>query len=136
MEVEILVSRDVKLFSLGSELKYKGTSIIYDDNKITFLFFYFPNLKRLYIVNGKTKKNSLKQVKEKINIICILDNIYFNRFKNFIRDKDINVLYNLPTLFYRELSLFIKKKNYKKNLNILYNKYSNGVKNGINYTYY
>lgn len=136
MEVEILVSKDVKLYSLGCEIKYKGTSIIYDDNKITFLFFYLPNIKRVYIVNGKLQNSNLVQVKEKINIICTLDDLYFYRLKKFIEQKGTEFLFDLPTMFYRELSILIKQKNYQKKLNSLYDKYLIEVKYGINYPNY
>lgn len=125
MEVELLSTDFVKLFSMGKEIEYTGKTIVYDNNKIVFLFFYYKNIFRIYIVNGKKANENLVQIKnQKINKICIYENKIAWRFKKCIDEiEDKSILYDLCECFFIELKSFLYKQNYKLYFKRLLDKY-------------
>lgn len=133
MEILRLESDYIKLYSVGIEHKYKGSSIIYYDNTLTFLYFYMPSYMRLYIINGQNKKKYIPQVKEKINHILTLEGKYARRFKNFMDEKlkTEKIVFFFPPIFIREISCVIECNDYKFYMERIYKKYKNRYKNGI-----
>ena len=132
MTVEILQDDFIKMYVSGLQKKYLGYKVEYYDRTLTFIYFYFSDFLRLYVVNGCKHKDSLVQVQEKINIITFFDGKYAKRFKDFLalKTKNDTYFYYLPESFIREVALFISYKRYKQYLNSIYEKYLNRMKNG------
>lgn len=132
MTVKILQDDFIKMYVSGLQKKYLGYKVEYYDRTLTFIYFYYSDFFRLYVVNGLKQKDSLVQVQEKINVIAFFDGKYANRFKDFLALKTQNdtYFYYLPESFIREVALFISCKRYKKYLNSIYEKYLNRMKNG------
>lgn len=122
-----------KIYSIGVEKEYLGTSINYFDETITFIFFYFPRLCRVYIVNGKLKKNEVPEINEKVNLIAQYDNKSCYRIKKFLEEKSHieNSIFYFPEIFFSQLSAFLEKQRYKDTLNNLYDKYKKDLDYGI-----
>lgn len=135
MFIEKLNNNFVRLYSIGKEKKYFGKSIEYYDNTNTFLIFYYSSLTRVYVINGKEKKDVLVQCKPKINKIITLDNKMAKRFINIINEiiKEDDFIFYIPPLFFRECYFFLDKKKYKDLILNLYKKYKKDIKDGINY---
>lgn len=73
-----------KMFTQGVELKYKGTSIVYDDRSATVLYFYWPSFSCAYVVDGLGDKDEVPQVVGKCRKIFKLEGKYVNRLKRFL----------------------------------------------------
>ena len=126
MKVFPLKNEFVKMYSLGFEKSYKGTFIIYDDNSITFLFFYYKKHCRVYIIDGIKNNMNLVQVYEKINLIAVYRDYMCKRLVKFLklkRKENDRFIFHINPLFYREIGNFLAKKNYLIYINYLYEKY-------------
>lgn len=134
MIIQKLNNDFVKLYTYGKEKNYFGTSIEYYDNSITFLFFYYSSFVRVYVINGLKKDRVLVQVNQKVNIIAVYDGNIAKRFIRFYKEKTSDpFLFCIPPLFFREINVFLEKKHYLINLNRLYCKYKEEIKNGMYY---
>lgn len=137
VEVVSLDTEYVKLYSKGVEEKYNGFSVEYYDNTLTFLYFYYPFLTRLYVVNGMRKVDKIVQIKNPVNKICCFDNRSAIRLRMFLEEKikfEDKIFY-FPPMFIREVSAIIEKRKYKIFLSGLYEKYKERLANGIINTY-
>jgi hypothetical protein len=129
MTVSALSNEFVKLYSIGKEIGYNGTTIEYADNTNTFLIFYYHKYCRLYVINGKKENQNLVQVKEKINIEAIYSQIECKRLVKFIKEKrEDEFLYFINPLFFKEINTLLKKKNYLSYINYIYDRYKERVK--------
>ncbi len=133
MIVENVNNGYVKTYSLGIEKKYLGNEIIYDNNSVTFLFFYYPKHSRVYIFSGDKALINIPQVKEKVHLLCQYEDKGCYRIKLFLDEilEKEKIIYNFPFLFFTQLSSFIEKKNYKRLLNNLYDKYRGDYLSGL-----
>ncbi len=133
MTVKILNNDYVKLYSLGIEKDYTGSEIIYNDDSMTFLFFYYECFVRLYVVNGKKKIINLVQVKEKCNIIINFDDKEARRIRTFIGTKVENkIIFYLPEEFFQKIKLIINDRNWKYKIENIYKEYLGDYLDGIN----
>ena len=92
----------VKLYSKGIEKEYFGTKIEYLDETNTFLFFYYTNYVRVYVINGMKKDFQLVQCTPKINKIITLEGLFAKRFIRFYKQitfDDDFIFYIIPIFF-------------------------------------
>lgn len=124
MKINKLDEKFVKLNSFGYEKNYGGTYIEYFDFTKTFLFFYYSNFLKIYIVDGKKKTSDLVQVEGKCNIILSFQDIYAYRFKYFyekiLTEEERSLIpFMDDNYFYRLKFCIFKKKNWRINAFIL-----------------
>ena len=85
MEIKVLEEdAAAKMFTQGVELKYKGTSIVYDDRYVTVIYFYWPSFSCVYVVDGLSKTDDVPQVVDKCRKIFRLEGKYVGRLKKFL----------------------------------------------------
>ena len=122
----------VKLYTKGIEKEYLGTKIEYFNHTNTFLFFYYTDYIRVYVINGMKEDFQLVQCSPKINRIITLEKTSAKRFIRFFNEKTENddFLFYVSPLFFRECNLLLLEKNYMFKLNILYEKYKSDTKDG------
>ncbi len=132
MFVYTLSNNFVKLYSKGIEKEYFGTKIEYLDETNTFLFFYYTNYVRLYVINGMKKDYQLVQCSPKVNKIVTLEGLSAKRFIRFYKQITVNdnFIFYIPPIFFRECFYILNEKKYMYKLNFLYNKYKRDIKNG------
>ena len=124
MTVCSLNNEFVRLYSIGKEIGYNGTTIEYANNINTFLIFYYNKFCRIYVINGQEEKQNLVQVKEKIKVEALYDKKECMRLVKFIKSKrDDDFLYFINPLFFKEINVFLRKKNYLNYLEYIFEKY-------------
>ena len=124
MTVCLLNNDFVRLYSIGKEIGYNGPTIEYADNTNTFLIFYYNKFCRIYVINGQEEKQNLVQVKEKIKVEALYDKKECMRLVKFIKSKrDDDFLYFINPLFFKEINVFLRKKNYLNYLEYIFEKY-------------
>ena len=122
----------VKLYSKGIEKEYFGTKIEYLDETNTFLFFYYTNYVRVYVINGMKKDFQLVQCTPKINKIITLEGLFAKRFIRFYKQitLDADFIFYIPPIFFRECFYILNEKKYMYKLNFLFEKYKRDIKKG------
>jgi len=129
-------SEEVKLFSLGIEKNYFGTSIEYYDYSNTFLYFYYPKYLKLYVINGVKSVSNIPCVEGLCNLIVTYEDGFARKIKKFIEEKkDEKYIYFMPPVFFRLLLAFEHKKKVNEHLNILYENFKRKLINGVDYNY-
>jgi len=112
--MEIYKQKDdfFKVFSLGIEEDYRGTSIVYRNDTKTFVYYYFPNHKRLYIIDGKKEEINLVNIVEKVRIIGILKNREVNYFKKYLKEiiKNQKIFYMNDDFFVDVITVLKSRK--------------------------
>jgi hypothetical protein len=111
MEIYRNTAKNIKVYTLGIEKEYRGVSTIYDDDAKTFIYYYYPHYKRMYIIDGTEKELWIPLVENKIRVISVLENnnvVKFNHsFKNVIENKS---LFYFPDSFFREIDLIMEQR--------------------------
>lgn len=123
----------IKVFSAGIEKDYRGTSIVYENMTKTLIYYYYPNHKRLYVVDGKREDWGLPQVIERVRKIAVFYDRQVRLFNRYMRSilKNKSIFYLCDSFFY-DLDILLKNSKTKFiDIMILYNKYT-GEKNADN----
>jgi hypothetical protein len=111
MEIVRNEEKNIKVYALGIETEYRGVSTVYDDEAKTFVYYYYPQYKRMYVLDGKTASLSIPLVNNKIRVITVLEDqrvVKFNHyFKKVIENKR---LFYFPDSFFREIRITMYKK--------------------------
>jgi hypothetical protein len=124
MVINPLNTNYITTYSIGIEKKYHGNAIEYDDNYKVFIFYYYPNYTRAYIIDGKEQNIELPQIDDKVRKICHIENTAARALKKFIKGIKSKNLFALPDQFFQELYILLnaRKKSYCTMLQ-LYNYY-------------
>jgi len=115
--MEILKYKDeyFKVFSLGIEKEYKGKSIIYENTTKTLVYYYMPNHKRLYIIDGTKEEMSLFNVVEKVRIIGILLDREVKLFTKYLKEIiNNNKIFYMDDDFFIDIAITLKAKKPQK----------------------
>jgi hypothetical protein len=125
--MEIFRHKDdyLKIYSDGVETGYKGSSILYDGKYKTLLYYYYPNYKKLFVLDEKAGERWLTNVTEKVRIVAVFKNrqvVLFNKYlKSIIKNKAI---FYFNDEFFLDLMIVLRSKKilYSKIL-MVYDKY-------------
>lgn len=135
MEIKPLQSEFVKIYSEGIEEIYKGETIVYNDKSKVFVYYYYQNSRRVYVLTGKDGNIELPYIENNVKVIFKLENRKCDLFRRFVKTTDKAMLYSLSDEFYTKLYILImKKRPILTELIILYKKYI-GATSGINNYY-
>lgn len=133
MEIKPIQTEFVKIYSEGIEEVYKGETIIYNDICKVFVYYYYQNSRRVYVITGTKGSMELPYIDDKITILFKLENRKCDLFRKFVKTTDKIMLYSLPDDFYTRLYMLISKKRpILRELIVLYKMYT-GDSRGINY---
>lgn len=120
----------MKTFSIGIEKAYSGTSITYDDTAKTFMYYFYNNHTRVYVIDGTKRIAELPQITEKIRILYHLEDGKAMCFKKYVTEylkKDNKLLFTLSDQFFFEFyTLLTQKRIFKSEIYQLYNYYEKG----------
>lgn len=119
MKVSNLKTVYFNSFSSGIEKDFKKNSFIeYEKNTIVFLFFYFHDHRRVYVLSDcdtSTKKTHLFLVDVPVTVICFYEDKMCTRFRKFTRyinPQGKNFLYTLPPLFFLKLYILLGNRTF------------------------
>jgi len=114
MEVDIYEDEDTKMYSDGIETGYSGKSIIYDDTKKTFVYYYYINHQRMYVIDGKKDEVYLPNIKEAVRIITVYEDRQVKVFKKYLKSIIKNkTIFSMGDDFFLELKIMLTKKSVK-----------------------
>jgi hypothetical protein len=124
MEVFVYKDRYINMFSDGIEDKYKGKSIIYNNLTKTFIYYYYKNHKKLYIIDGKREETQLANVIEKVRIIGVLRNREVANFTKYLKMliKNKKIFY-MEDDFFIDITIIIKKRPKMSDIMQVFEKY-------------
>ena len=111
MEVFLYKDDFIKMYADGIEKKYKGKSIEYDGLNKTFVYYYYTNHQRLYIIDGKSEDFEIPHVDGSVRLIIKFEDkqvkLFKKHLKNLIKSKKI---FTMSDEFFIDLGIILRKK--------------------------
>lgn len=115
--MEVFIHKDdfLKMYSDGIEKEYRGTSIVYKDDLKTLIYYYMPNHKRLYVVDGKKEETSLMNVVEKVRVVCLLKDREVSYFSKYLKPIiKSNKIFYMDDDFFMDVAVVLRSRKHGK----------------------
>jgi hypothetical protein len=96
----------LRTYSQGVELEYRGKSIRYSDAHKTFIYYYYREHRRVYVIDGTERNVWLPQIDRAVRVVMEVEDravIKFARFTSIALKDNKNILYSLSDVFFHEL---------------------------------